>query len=58
MSQECLMSGCQRKFSMENRSAGYPVFRYTSVTHDTPLQLSIRSIQTNDEPLTVFVSGL
>ena len=28
------------------------------VTRATPLQLSIYSIQTNGEPLTVFVSGL
>ena len=40
------------------RSAGQPVFRYTSVTRATPLQFSICSIQTNGEPLTVFVSGL
>ena len=33
------------------RSAGKPVFRYTSVTRATPLQLSICSIQTNGEPL-------
>ena len=35
-------------------SAGYSVFRYTSVTRATPLQLSICSIQTNGEPLTGF----
>ena len=50
--------GAPGQVTQDIRSASSPVFRYTSVTRATLLQLSMCSIESNGEPLTVFVSGL
>ena len=62
MSQECLMSGCQRKFSMENckkKSAQKVAQRNTTKTHLKPrLRISIFQLSPGNRLLRIEQSGV
>ena len=61
MSQECLMSGCQRKFSMENckKESAHKVERYATKTPLKPrLRISIFQLSPGNRLLRIEQSGV